>query len=161
MNKSQVENYKMTELGLLPEEWRMVRLGEAVKFTRKPSKLKVASFQRIPFIPMELIPDDGTERPRFIFKQGKDISSGTYCEPGDILLAKITPSFENGKQCVVPDIKEGFAYATTEVYSLKTKPELIDTNYLFALLRYPVVRRNLAAKMEGSKSRNETEYCRL
>ena len=153
MNKSQVENYKMTELGLLPEEWRMVRLGEAVKFTRKPSKLKVASFQRIPFIPMELIPDDGTERPRFIFKQGKDISSGTYCEPGDILLAKITPSFENGKQCVVPDIKEGFAYATTEVYSLKTKPELIDTNYLFALLRYPVVRRNLAAKMEGSTGR--------
>jgi len=51
------------------------------------------------------------------------------------------------------NIKEGFAYATTEVYSLKTKPELIDTNYLFALLRYPVVRRNLAAKMEGSTGR--------
>jgi type I restriction enzyme S subunit len=145
--------YRLTELGPLPEEWQVVRLGEAVKFTRKPPGLKIASFQRILFIPMELIPDDGTERPQFIFKQGREISSGTYCETGDILLAKITPSFENGKQCIVPDIKERFAYATTEVYPLKAKPELIDKNYLFALLRHTVVRRNLAAKMEGSTGR--------
>ena len=108
------EGFKTTELGPLPEEWRVVQLKEVADFSRKPRDLVLKNFAKIPFISMDLIPDDGTQMPGYIFKSGNKISSGTYCEPGDILVAKITPCLENGKQCIVPNFKEGFAFATTE-----------------------------------------------
>ena len=147
------KGFKMTELGSLPEEWQVVQLKEVADFSRKPRDLVLKNFAKIPFISMDLIPDDGTTIPGYIFKPGNRISSGIYCEPGDILLAKITPCLENGKQCVVPNFKEGFAFATTEVYSLKPKHGIIDRYYLFAFLRDPTIRKELASKMEGSTGR--------
>jgi len=35
------------------------RLGEVVKFSRKPRSLRIRENDEIPFIPMELIPDSG------------------------------------------------------------------------------------------------------
>ena len=145
--------FKPTELGPLPEEWDVVRLGEVVNFTHKPRGLDLKAYRGIPFIPMEFIPDDGTASPTYVSKAGSSISSGVYCEPGDILFAKITPSLENGKQCIVSKINGGFAYATTEVYPLKPKLDLIVRYYLFALLRHQAIRKELAAKMEGSTGR--------
>ena len=143
--------YRMTELGPLPEEWRVVRLGEITSISRKPR-------QRIwpdtlPFIPMEAIPDDGSLYPsRIEYRSIRDIRSGVYCEGGDILFAKITPSLENGKQAIVPP-EIGLAYATTEVYPLRAKHNEVDSFYLFALLRAPWIRAYLAEKMEGSTGR--------
>ena len=103
---------------------------------------------------MESIPADGTSDCGFLLKSGGSISSGTYCEPGDVLLAKITPSLENGKQGVVPtELSYALAMATTEVFPLKSKPDLLDRGFLFFYLLYGPVRRDLASKMEGSTGR--------
>ena len=148
-----IYNFNSPKLGHLPKEWKVVQLKEVADFSRKPRDLVLKNFAKIPFISMDLIPDDGTQMPGYIFKPGNRISSGTYCEPGDILVAKITPCLENGKQCVVPNFKEGFAFATTEVYALKPKHSIIDCYYLFAILRSPAIRKELASKMEGSTGR--------
>ena len=148
-----IHNFNSPKLGHLPKEWKVVQLKEVADFSRKPRDLVLKNFAKIPFISMDLIPDDGTQMPGYIFKPGNRISSGTYCEPGDILVAKITPCLENGKQCVVPNFKEGFAFATTEVYALKPKHSIIDCYYLFAILRSPAIRKELASKMEGSTGR--------
>jgi len=145
------EGFKTTELGPLPEVWRVVRLGEIVSISRKPRKMTLPD--TIPFIPMEAIPDDGSLYPsRIEYRSIRDIRSGVYCEGSDILFAKITPSLENGKQAIVsPEI--GLAYTTTEVYPLKAKRNEVDSFYLFVLLRAPWVRTHLAEKMEGSTGR--------
>ena len=143
--------FKTTELGDIPAEWEVVRLTEAVALSRKPRNLDLSKFNAIPFIPMELVPDNGT----FIkdYEQKAKIGSGTYCEKGDILLAKITPSFENGKQGIVGEIPLDFAYATTEVYPLKAKPTKLDQMFLFHFLKLSRVRVDIAGKMEGTTGR--------
>lgn len=144
------EGYRMTELGPLPAEWRVVRLGEVVEISKKPRELVWTD--KVPFISMDAIPDDGAIYPlRVEWKAGEDVRSGVYCEAGDILFAKITPSLENGKQAMVPpEIKQ--AFATTEVYPLKPTNQ-VESLFLFALLQAPWVREQLAEKMEGSTGR--------
>lgn len=126
---------------------------DAATFTRKPRELKLSEYDAIPFIPMELVPDDGGLIEQYELRPGSSIRSGTYCEKGDILLAKITPSFENGKQGIVGEIPLGFAYATTEVYPIQAKPDRLDQMFLFHFLRLPSVRADIAGKMEGSTGR--------
>lgn len=149
-----LEGYKETELGPLPQEWEVVTLAEVADFTRKPRGLRLSEISEVPFIPMESIPADGTLGSDYVMKPGNSVSSGTYCEASDVLLAKITPSLENGKQGVVPeDLLDGFAVATTEVYPLKPKLGVLDRHFLFSYLMYQPVRQGLASKMEGSTGR--------
>lgn len=86
------------------------------------------------------------ERPK------QKLTSGTYIENGDLLVAKITPSFENGKQAVVKwDRPCGFA--TTEVIPIQAMDGLSDLDFLAHLLLHPEVRSNLAGKMDGTTGR--------
>jgi len=149
------EDFKMTELGLLPKEWVVVKLGDIVNFTSKPRGLDISSCTEVPFIPMEAISSDGSGHFRYNIKPGRDITSGVYCERGDLLLAKITPCLENGKQCLlsIDDLPNSFAYTTTEVYPLRADQNVIDSRLLFYYFLYPPARRELAAKMEGTTGR--------
>jgi len=142
-----------TETGPIPAHWRMVQLGEVISFTRKPKNLDLSAFEAIPFIPMDLVPNNAELIKGYELRPGNTIRSGTYCEKGDILLAKITPSFENGKQGIVDTIPLGFAYATTEVFAFKAKLEQVERKFLFQYLKIPRVRANIAEKMEGTTGR--------
>jgi type I restriction enzyme S subunit len=145
--------FKETEIGPIPVNWEIARLQEAATFTRKPRGLDLSKYDAIPFIPMELVPDDGTRIGQYELRPGENIRSGTYCEKGDILLAKITPSFENGKQGIIGEIPLNFAYATTEVYPIRGKPGHLDQMFLFYFLKLSHVRADIAGKMEGSTGR--------
>lgn len=142
---------KETEIGPVPEHWEVVRLKEVAYFTRKPRGLDCSG--NIPFIPMELIPTGRVSIQDYVIKLSSEISSGVYCEQGDLLLAKITPSFENYKQGIVSRIPKPFAFATTEVYPIKVKKDLLEILYLFYYLLIPQVRQDIADKMEGTTGR--------
>jgi len=142
---------KETEIGLIPKHWEVVRLGEVYNITKKPKGLKIENYDAVPFVPMEGI-GFGAFSVNFIIKDPEEISSGTYFEKGDLLLAKITPSFENGKQAIANNIPIDFGIATTEVIPIKqTEKGLIS--YLFYYLQKPDVRQSLASKMEGTTGR--------
>jgi type I restriction enzyme S subunit len=89
---------------------------------------------------------------KYTSKSIEGLGSGTYIEKGDLVVAKITPSFENGKQAIV-GIDADYIYATTEVIPLRGKAGLSDTAYLHFYLLHPEVRSDLAGKMEGSTGR--------
>lgn len=142
---------KETEIGMVPEHWEVVRLGEVSNFTQKPRNLDFSG--DVPFIPMELVPIGRVNIQGYIIKHSSEISSGVYCEQGDLLLAKITPSFENYKQGIISEIPRSYAFATTEVYPIKAKKDLIEILYLFYYLLIPRVREDIAGKMEGTTGR--------
>lgn len=145
--------FKETEIGEIPAEWEVKLLKEVVHFSQKPRGLNISRYEQVPFIPMEMIPDNGLHVTAYEPKAGKEIRSGTYFELGDFLLAKITPSFENGKQGIPVKLPLSFGYATTEVYPLKAKSDCLDQLFLFYFFRQPGVRAGIAAKMEGSTGR--------
>lgn len=145
-------NFKQTEIGLIPEDWKVVRLGEVVEFSRKPRNLRIRENDEIPFIPMELIPDSG-KYASWLIKKYSEISSGTFIFKDDIIVAKITPSFENGKQALLTNLPMEFGYATTEVLAFHPKDEDIIREYIFEYLRLPKIRNDLTSKMEGTTGR--------
>ena len=147
------EKLKETEVGPIPESWDVVPIGKVYDFTKKPKEIIYSNYGDLPFIAMDLIPIDLPNSDKFKFKKSTEISSGTYVEDGDILLAKITPCFENGKQCIITGLPDGFGIASTEVIPIKEKPGISDKYLLYYYLLKDDVRKLIAGKMEGATGR--------
>ncbi len=136
-----------------PSDWKLGPVAESFDFTGKPRGLDLSkNGDEIPFFPMDQIPLGRIHVSEFTPKPLAELGSGTYVENGDLMVAKITPSFENGKQAIV-DIETDFAYATTEVIPMRGRKGESDTLFLFFYLLHPEVRSDLAGKMEGSTGR--------
>jgi len=142
---------ELTNLNL-PKNWRILPIREAYSFTKKPRGLSVDANATVHFLPMDMIPLGHLFVSEFEERRGGAITSGTYIENGDLLVAKITPSFENGKQAIV-DWKEPFGFATTEVIPIQEIEGVSDKQYLFHLLLHPAIRSDLAGKMDGTTGR--------
>lgn len=97
---------------------------------------------------MRLIPVGGGEISTY---EAGRIGAGTYFEDGDFLLARITPSFENGKQGIATRVPGGWGIASTEVYAMRS--DTITARYLSCVMRHPGVRRQLVCLMEGATGR--------
>lgn len=137
----------------LPDGRSWSRVGDCFEVTRKPRGLRVADYETVPFVPMEAIPQGGYYEPRYDQKPGAAITSGTYFERGDLLIAKITPSFENGKQAWAKGLPAPFGYATTEVIPLRPTAAGYDRRLLFFYLLHPDIRSYVSERMEGSTGR--------
>jgi type I restriction enzyme, S subunit len=147
------EGYKVTELGVLPEEWDVVKIIDVVDFTKKPRSLSINPEDMLPFIPMEMIPENNDSVIRWQEKKNSEISSGTFVFKGDLIVAKITPCFENGKQAILDNLPTDYAYTTTEVWPMHPKEKQISIDFLSNYLRNPIIRNELTTKMEGSTNR--------
>ncbi len=132
---------------------RWLQVGDAYEITKKPRGLDTSSLAAIPFAPMAAIPQGGAYAFDFVLKTPNKIKSGTYFERGDILIAKITPSFENGKQAFATGLPTAFGFATTEVIPLRPRNNGHDQRLLFFYLLHPDVRHHIANRMEGTTGR--------
>ena len=141
------------EIKKIPNSWRIVSFGDVATFTKKPRDLQYSDYNEIPFVPMNLIPVAELLSAEYTLKSNDELSSGTYFEPGDILLSKITPSFENGKQCIIEELPTPFGIATTEVIPIREVVGVSDKRFLFYHLLRPEVRTLLAGRMQGSTGR--------
>ena len=130
-----------------------LRVGDAYEITRRRRGATAPSADSFPFIPMKSIPTGGTFDADFALQESTTIPSGTYFEKGDILVAKITPSFENGKQALMTDLPTDFGWATTEVIPLRPKTDRHDRRFLFFYLLHPDIRHYIAERMEGTTAR--------
>ncbi|MDD5036171.1 MAG: restriction endonuclease subunit S [Methylococcaceae bacterium] len=127
-------------------------IREAYSFTRKPRGMVIPRDGSIPFLPMDLIPIGRVSVSEYEERPGSRLTSGTYIENGDLVVAKITPSFENGKQAIV-QWNRPFGFATTEVIPIQEIEGVSDKNYLFHVLLHPAIRSDLAGKMDGTTGR--------
>jgi type I restriction enzyme S subunit len=140
--------YKDTPIGKTPKEWQIATLSNVAEIRGNKS---ISSFEKIAFIPMELVPDSEVFAKYEIRERG-NVKSYTYCEAGDLLLAKITPSLENGKQGIVPsNIPNRVALATTEVFPLMSKG--INVLFLFYILKFSKFRNKIISSMIGTTGR--------
>jgi len=84
------------------------------------------------------------ERPISEVKKGY-----TYFERGDVLVAKITPCFENGKAARTHSLARPIGFGSTEFHVLRASKE-IDPSYLFHLIWNSKFREVGASNMTGS-----------
>lgn len=132
------------------ESWQSIRLKYLVK--RNPSKIEVRGISPetlVSFLPMEAIGEGGglrleTERPL------GDVYDGySYVADGDVLIAKITPCFENGKAATAVGLTNGIGFATTEVHVLRPGA-LIGQRFLFYVVASHFFRDPGSGQMLGA-----------
>jgi type I restriction enzyme, S subunit len=118
-------------LGNLPKHWEVIR-GRFVMLVNPSAPLlrKLKSEDEVSFVPMEAVSEYGglnLDQTRVI----ADVSNGyTEFQDGDVVVAKITPCFENGKAALARGLLNGAAYGTTELHVLRAGPTL-DRGFLF------------------------------
>jgi len=133
--------------------WAETTVKDAAEFTSKPRGLDVKSVSQVPFIPMDLVPQNGTFIATHNWKTGKAIKSGNYFEKGDCLLSKITPCFENGKQGIANRLAAEFGYASTELIPFRGKDKISNKFFLHYFFSETTTRKQLAQKTEGATGR--------
>lgn len=136
MNAAPYKSYLPTEAGWLkeiPEGWRQIR-GRFLMAVNPPARRarELNETEEVSFVPMEAVGEYGglnLERTKPI----DEIGAGyTAFEEGDVVIAKITPCFENGKGAIAQGLKNGVGFGTTELHVLRAGSRL-DTRFLFYL----------------------------
>ncbi|XDD49662.1 restriction endonuclease subunit S [Leptospira sp. WS92.C1] len=122
----------MEWIGEIPEGWEVKRLKRVALINN--SKRNYTQNQNLDaevvFLPMEKVSENG-EINQELRKRIKDVSTGfTYFDKGDIILAKITPCFENGKGAHLKNLETAFGFGSTEFHTIKAL-ESLNSRFAF------------------------------
>lgn len=139
--------YKHTPLGWIPEEWEAVRIEDVAKLN--PSRTILQDEEDVSFLGMADVSEEGKIVNGFIRKYGEVKNGFTYFKDGDILVAKITPCFENGKGALANNLKNGIGFGSTEFQVIRSGEKLCPT-YLFYHTRLYRFRGHGEQNMTGS-----------
>ena len=137
-------------LGQTPAGWNSRRLRFVVETRIPKKKLRALNpTTEVSFVPMEAIHEYGG-MDLDSTKPLSDVLDGyTYFRDGDVLVAKITPCFENGKGALAEGLSSNVGLGTTELHVLRPSPE-VEARFLLYLTLSQHFRRIGAASMYGA-----------
>ncbi|MES9904406.1 MAG: restriction endonuclease subunit S [Sedimenticola sp.] len=132
----------------LPEEWIETSLSEVVQINPKSV---LDGDLTIGFTPMAMVPTAYHGTIQFEEKLWLKAKKGyTRFQDGDVLFAKVTPCFENGKAALVSGLPNGMGAGSTEYFVLRPYGAYVEPKYLLALVKTREFMRNGALNMTGS-----------
>lgn len=116
--------------------WKDACLSEVCEIN--PGKKNLSDRSRdldVSFLPMAAVSEEGK-----ILNQGrrklKEVIKGyTNFQEGDVLLAKITPCFENGKRAIARNLINGLGFGSTEFHVLRPSNEVTSDWIFYAISR--------------------------
>ena len=139
-------------LNSLPNGWELKALSEV--FRIKPPKSEVKNTlntdDMVSFVPMNCLGilqknlEQHEQKPL-----NKVLNNYTYFSEGDVLLAKITPCFENGKLGVASGLTNGVGFGSSEFIVFRSKGLIIPV-YLFYYLSREAFRIEGKTQMFGA-----------
>ena len=137
----------------LVTKWEHQPLGDLVAINPPKSELSAHDpAQLVSFVPMDVVHESGfigTTESRTL----GDLLSGsyTYFRDGDVIVAKITPSMENGKCGLAMRLTGGIALGSSEFHVFRPlDPDALLPAYLLAFLNRDMVRWVAEGNMTGS-----------
>lgn len=127
-----------------------VELQEVVEVNPRLQKRQLRPDEPVSFVPMAAVSEESKRIVSPELRPYSDVAKGyTYFEEGDVLIAKITPCFENGKIALAIGLPRPIAFGSTEFHVFRAGNQLVSS-FLFHLLQLPAVRKAGAAQMQGA-----------
>ena len=137
-------------LGNIPETWKVKRLKYIVEINPSKNLLEDSKKEMVVFLPMENISVIG-QIDNSIKVIAEEVWTGyTYFNRNDVVVAKITPCFENGKGAWLNNLETKFGFGTTELYVLRANEEEIYPEFLYWVTQSRIFRKNGEAFMYGT-----------
>ncbi|MDR3502213.1 MAG: restriction endonuclease subunit S [Legionella sp.] len=133
-------------------EWPYRALVEVcqIKPPKAEARRLLARTDLVSFVPMEYLGiDQKTLIPIQIRSLAEVCGSYTYFANGDVLLAKITPCFENGKLGIAANLTNGIGFGSSE-YIVFRPDHSVDKEWLYYFLSRETFRIEGAARMSGA-----------
>ncbi|MDZ4159531.1 MAG: restriction endonuclease subunit S, partial [Anaerolineaceae bacterium] len=144
-----VNNYR-PHIPIHPD-WPMVEVGKACIVNPKKSEVSdLDDRTEVSFVPMS----DIGENVMFIYPRetkrlNEVAASYTYFKDGDVLIAKVTPCFENGKAGIARDLRNGIGFGSSELYVLRPTKAVLP-EWLFMCVAIPAFRAYAIPQMTGT-----------
>lgn len=112
--------------GEIPAHWetRRVKWVAELNPIRTKERIRLAADTPVTFLPMERVGTDGQIDTCEKVKVSQVWNGYTYFRRGDILVAKITPCFENGKGAHLNSLPTEVGFGSTEFHVLRAKPSV-------------------------------------
>ena len=128
---------------------RKVKISEVAEINpQRASDLKPTDL--VSFVPMASVSETTLSITDPIDRPYSEVAKGfmTFLR-GDILIAKITPCFENGKMAHAQNLPNLIGFGSTEFHVLRPM-NFLEGAYLFHFLRAPYIRKSGETKMKGA-----------
>jgi len=152
----------MQWLSEVPGHWEVKR-GRFAMRVNPPAPIlrKLDENQEISFVPMDAVNEYGGIRLDQTRVKAEVGGGYTEFQDGDVVIAKITPCFENGKGSIATGLVNSAAYGTTELHVLRAS-QALDCRYLFYLTITDGYRKLGESEMYGAggQKRVPPEFCK-
>ena len=135
------------------EGWEEKTLSEVctIKPPKSEAREKVSATDNVSFLPME---DLGINQkfvtPTRMKTLTQVVGSYTYFSEGDVLLAKITPCFENGKLGIAANLENKIGFGSSEYIVFRADKSVIIKEWIYYLLSQQLFRDKGAQCMTGA-----------
>jgi type I restriction enzyme, S subunit len=159
------EKYKPSGIdwiGDVPDHWSIKRLKDLSKINPTKSELNYEKVKdvEVVFLPMENVFESG-EIDNSEKKPCRDLWEGfTYFQKNDVIIAKITPCFENEKGAWLNNLDSDFGFGSTEFHVVRGLKNKLDSEFFYFLSKSDVFMKLGEALMTGTagQKRVSTEF---
>ena len=146
----------------VPEHWEVKRGRFCINVNPRSSRLRLLQpNDEVSFVRMDAVGEYGgiqLEQTRAVGDAGDGY---TEFDDGDVVVAKITPCFENGKGALAAGLLNGAAFGTTELHVLRPSGSL-ERRFLFYFTISQLFRSSGEGEMYGAggQKRVPPEFCK-
>ena len=136
----------------MKDGWVIRPLGDlcSIRPPKSEAKVRLKDSDLVSFLPMEDLDIDNKHPVPRATRTLMDVEgSYTYFADGDVLLAKITPCFENGKLGIASGLTNGCGFGSSEFFVIRPTA-ILDTEYLYYFLSRASFRVEGATSMGGA-----------
>ena len=117
----------------IPNSWAWTRCG---MFFQLNPRNTIADDVMVGFIPMSLLLEGFQSKHSFETRKWKDVKKGfTHLQDNDIVIAKITPCFQNRKSAVLANLPNHHGAGTTELHVLRDKTKFLSMNFFLWIFK--------------------------
>ncbi len=138
----------ITWLGAIPEHWGITRLKFVSELNPKKSSITESSDSLCTFLPMEKLKTDSVilDETRVI----DEVYDGySYFSDDDILIAKVTPCFENKNIAIASNLVNGIGFGSTEINTIRANEKSFN-RFLYYRLQEEQFRTIAINEMTGT-----------
>ena len=144
------ERYKTASIAFA--KWPIVKLGDVCEINPKKSEISNLPPETIvSFVPMATVNE---HRKNFMPTEQRSISEVyagyTYFRNDDVLLAKVTPCFENGKSGIAGGLKNNIGFGSSEFFVIRPNADRVTSDYIYRLISTDLFLEQGKSKMTGT-----------
>ena len=132
--------------------YEVVRIADVCDVNPRKSELdELPATTRVSFVPMKDLAEDSSDFAPQEERALDEVRQGAYTffRDGDVLVAKVTPCFENGKAGVARKLLNGIGFGSSEYYVLRPSEKLLP-ELLYHFITSPNFRAIATPAMTGT-----------